>query len=165
MPNHRKHEKSSAASINHSYVIWYGCYKTNTTEFSNASCTTYYVTTWAYWHVHTIYWWFYDAAILQNMMTSSDGNIFRIAGPLWGESTCGFPSQRPVTRSFDVFFDLCLNKRLSKHSTCRWFEAPWSSCTACFRSAIWKHMYAQSYLCIWVDWFDQAPTSVSSYIL
>ena len=27
-----------------------------------------------------------------------------------------FPSQRPVTRSFDVFFDLRLNKRLSKQS-------------------------------------------------
>ena len=27
-----------------------------------------------------------------------------------------FPAQRPVTRSFDVFFDLHLNKRLSKHS-------------------------------------------------
>ena len=27
-----------------------------------------------------------------------------------------FPAQRPVTRSFDVFFDRCLNKRLSKHS-------------------------------------------------
>ena len=27
-----------------------------------------------------------------------------------------FPSQRPVTRSFDVFFDLHLNKRLSKQS-------------------------------------------------
>ena len=27
-----------------------------------------------------------------------------------------FPSQRPVTRSFDVFFYLCLNKRLSKQS-------------------------------------------------
>ena len=26
-----------------------------------------------------------------------------------------FPSQRPVTRSFDVFFDLHLNKRLSKN--------------------------------------------------
>ena len=26
----------------------------------------------------------------------------------------GFPSQRPVTQSFDVFFDLRLNKRLSK---------------------------------------------------
>ena len=25
-----------------------------------------------------------------------------------------FPTQRPVTRSFDVFFDLRLNKRLSK---------------------------------------------------
>ena len=27
-----------------------------------------------------------------------------------------FPTQRPVTRSFDVFFDLRLNKRLSKQS-------------------------------------------------
>ena len=25
-----------------------------------------------------------------------------------------FPTQRPVTQSFDVFFDLRLNKRLSK---------------------------------------------------
>ena len=31
-----------------------------------------------------------------------------------------FPSQRPVTRSFDVFFDLRLNKRLSKQSRHRW---------------------------------------------
>ena len=30
--------------------------------------------------------------------------------------------QRPVTRSFDVFFDLCLNKRLSKQSRGWWFE-------------------------------------------
>ena len=30
--------------------------------------------------------------------------------PVTGE----FPSQRPVTRNFDVFFDLHLNKRLSK---------------------------------------------------
>ena len=33
-----------------------------------------------------------------------------------------FPSQRPVTRSFDVFFDLRLNKRLSKESWDWWFE-------------------------------------------
>ena len=33
-----------------------------------------------------------------------------------------FPSQRPVTRSFGVFFELCLNKRLSKHSWGWWFE-------------------------------------------
>ena len=29
--------------------------------------------------------------------------------------TAEFPTQRPVTQSFDVFFDLRLNKRLSKH--------------------------------------------------
>ena len=32
------------------------------------------------------------------------------------------PTQRPVTRSFDVFFDLRLNKRLSKQSWSWWFE-------------------------------------------
>ena len=35
-----------------------------------------------------------------------------------------FPSQRPVTQNFDVFFDLHTNKRLSKQSGCRWFETP-----------------------------------------
>ena len=35
-----------------------------------------------------------------------------------------FPTQRPVTRSFDVFFDLRLNKWLSKQSWCWWFETP-----------------------------------------
>ena len=50
------------------------------------------------------------------MMTSSNGSIFRVTDPLWGESTATgeFLSQKPVTRSFDVFFDLSLNKRLSK---------------------------------------------------
>ena len=33
-----------------------------------------------------------------------------------------FPAQRPVTRSFEVFFDLRLNKRLSKQSWGWWFE-------------------------------------------
>ena len=50
------------------------------------------------------------------MMTSSNGNIFRVTGPLCGEFTGPgeFPTQRPVMRSFDVLFDLRLNKRLSK---------------------------------------------------
>ena len=38
--------------------------------------------------------------------------------------TGGFTSQRPVTRSYDVFFDLRLNRRFSKPSRCRWFEKP-----------------------------------------
>ena len=60
------------------------------------------------------------------MMTSSNGNIFRVTGP--------FPSQRPVTQSFDVFSDLRLNKRLSKQSwqsRRRWFETPSHS--------LWRH--------------------------
>ena len=31
-------------------------------------------------------------------------------------------SQRPVTQSFDVFYDLGLNKRLSKQSWGWWFD-------------------------------------------
>ena len=38
--------------------------------------------------------------------------------PILGE----FPAQRPVTRSLEVFFDLRLNKRLSKQSWGWWFE-------------------------------------------
>ena len=48
---------------------------------------------------------------LHDMMTSSNGNISALLAHSPGE----FPLQRPVTRSFDVFFDLHLNKRLSKH--------------------------------------------------
>ena len=50
--------------------------------------------------------------------------------PVTGE----FPSQRPVTRSIDVFFHLCLNKRLSKQSWGWWFETP--SCS------LWRHCNA-----------------------
>ena len=38
--------------------------------------------------------------------------------------TDGVPSQWPVTRSFDVFFDLYLHKSLSKQSGRRWFDTP-----------------------------------------
>ena len=43
----------------------------------------------------------------------------------------GFPSLRPVMWSFDVFFDLCLNKWLSKQLRWRWFETPPCS--------LWRH--------------------------
>ena len=45
--------------------------------------------------------------------------------------TCAFPAQRPVTRSFDVFSDLRLNKQLCKQSWGRWFESPSRS--------LWRH--------------------------
>ena len=70
------------------------------------------------------------------MMTSLNGNIFRVTDPLCGEFTGpgDFPTQRPVTRSFDVFFDLRLNKRLSKQPWGWWYETPslWRQCNECF---------------------------------
>ena len=51
------------------------------------------------------------------------GNIFRVTGYLCGV-TGEFPAQRPVTRSFNVFFYLRLNKRLSKQWGGWWFETP-----------------------------------------
>ena len=42
-----------------------------------------------------------------------------------------FPTQRPVTRNFDVFFDLHPDKRLSKQWWGWWFETP--------SSPLWRH--------------------------
>ena len=63
------------------------------------------------------------------MMTSPNGNIFRVTGHLCGEFTGPgeFPSQRPVTRTFDVYFDL----RLNKQSWGSWFET--------LSSPLWRH--------------------------
>ena len=75
------------------------------------------------------------------MMTSWNGNIIRVTGPLCGEFTGPgeFPTQRPVTQSFDVFFDLRLNKRLSKQPWGWWFDTPsLSSWRQCNGIAVWK---------------------------
>ena len=67
------------------------------------------------------------------MMTSSNGNISALLALCEGNSpvTDEFPSQSPVTRSFGVFFDLRLNKRLSKQSIRLWFETP--------SHPLWRH--------------------------
>ena len=60
------------------------------------------------------------------MMTSSNGHIFHVAGPLCGE----FAGHRwiPLTKASDAelwcCLDLRLNKRLSKQSRGWWFETP-----------------------------------------
>ena len=57
------------------------------------------------------------------------------------------PSQRPVTRSFDVFFDLRVNERLSKQSRGWWFETPsrslWRHCNECESSSS-KHQHSST---------------------
>ena len=78
-----------------------------------------------------------------DLMTSSNGNIFRFTGPLWGESTGHqwIPSQEPMTRSFSIFFDLRLNKRLRKQSKRWWFETPSPSlCRHC--NEMQRHKWA-----------------------
>ena len=58
-------------------------------------------------------WWRDQMETLSTLLAICPGN-----SPATGE----FPAQRPVTRSFDVFFDLHLNKRLSKQSWGWWLE-------------------------------------------
>ena len=53
------------------------------------------------------------------------GDCWEFTGHRWISLT------QTVTRSFDVFFDLRLNKRLSKQSRRRWFETPSRS--------LWRH--------------------------
>ena len=50
-------------------------------------------------------------------MTSSNGNSFRVTGPLYGEFAGHrwIPLTKLLTRSIDVFYDLHLNKRLSNN--------------------------------------------------
>ena len=50
------------------------------------------------------------------------------------------PHKRPVTLNFDIFFDLCLNKRPSKQSRHRWIET--ASCS------LWRHCNVIGYLVI-----------------
>ena len=61
-------------------------------------------------------------ALWRHQMETFSALLALYAGnsPVTGE----IPSQRPVTRSFDVFIDLRLNKRLIKQSKRQLFETP-----------------------------------------
>ena len=71
-------------------------------------------------------WWRHQMETFSALLAISAGNSL-----VTGE----FPAQRPVVRSFDVFFDLRLNEWLSKQSWGWWFETP--SCPL-WRHIIWK---------------------------
>ena len=72
-------------------------------------------------------WWRHQMETFSALLAICAGN-----SPVAGE----FPAQRPVTRSFDAFFDhdLRLNKRLYKQSWGWWFET--LSCP------LWRHSNA-----------------------
>ena len=67
-------------------------------------------------------WWRHQMETFSALLVICAGN-----SPV----TCKIPAQKPVTRSFDVFFVLHLNKRLTKQSSGRWFETP--------SSPLWRH--------------------------
>ena len=60
-------------------------------------------------------WWRHQMVTFSALLAICAGN-----SPVTGE----FPTQRPVTRCFDVYFDLHPNRRLSKQSSDWWFETP-----------------------------------------
>ena len=67
-------------------------------------------------------WWRHQMKTFSALLAICAGNSLVI-----GE----FLAQRPVTRSFDVFFDLRLNKPLSKQWWGWWFETP--------SRPLWRH--------------------------
>ena len=82
------------------------------------------------WYICCIYytpcgaWWRHQMETFSALLALCAGN-----SPVTAE----FPSQRPVTRSLDVYFDLRLNKRLSKQSWDWWFETlSQSLCSYCY---------------------------------
>ena len=67
-------------------------------------------------------WWRHQMETFSALLAICPGY-----SPVPGE----FPTQRPMTRSFDVYFDLRPNKRLSKRSLGWWFET--------LSPPLWRH--------------------------
>ena len=67
-------------------------------------------------------WWRHQMGTFSALLAICAGN-----SPVPGE----FPTQRPVTRSFEIFFDLRLNKWLSKQWWGWWFET--------LSRPLWRH--------------------------
>ena len=76
-----------------------------------------------------IAWWRHQMETFSALLAICAGN-----SPVTGE----FSAQRPVTRSFDVFFDIRLNKRFSKQWWGWWFETQSRS--------LWRHCNEHRYL-------------------
>ena len=89
---------------------------------------------------HTDAWWRHQMETFSALLALCAGN-----SPVPDE----FSAQRPVTRSFDVFFDLPLNKRLSKQAWCWWFET--LSCP------LWRHCNVFEFL------YELHPVSVTKF--
>ena len=84
--------------------------------------------TWAYGSRGSNTWWRHQMETFSALLAICAGN-----SPVPGE----FPTQRPVTRSFDIYFDLRPDKRLSKQSWGWWFET--------LLHSLWRHRNEDSH--------------------
>ena len=121
-------------------------------------------------------WWRHQMETFSALLAICAGN-----SPVPGE----FPAKRPVTRSFDVFFDLHPNKRLSKQWWGWWFKTPscpiWRHCNDIYKNAkkkdtlisyevnivfqlihvnIWIVSYIAQRIEIWTKWLDVLHATV-----
>ena len=84
-------------------------------------------------------WWRHQMETFSASTAICAGN-----SPVTGE----FPSKRPATRGFDIFFDLHPNKRLSKQSWRWWFEPPsrplWRRCNDLNKN-LWRKQVVASW--------------------
>ena len=86
-------------------------------------------------------WWRHQMETFSAVLALCAGN-----SPVPGE----FPTQRPVTRSFDVFFDLRLNKQLSKQWWGWWFETIWDDIVLIMTisCSLWRAHYDWQFTCL-----------------
>ena len=85
------------------------------------------------WHT----WWRHQMETFSTLPSLCAGN-----SPVTGE----LPAQRSVTRSFDVSFDLLLNKHLSKQWWGWWFETP--------SRPLWRHCNDRG--CLTCPWYHSS---------
>ena len=90
-------------------------------------------TTGCKWIPYT--WWGHQMETFSALLAICAGN-----SPVTGE----FLAQRPVTRSSDIFFDLRMNKPLSKQWWCGWFET--------ISHPLWRHCYEYFLNLICIFW-------------
>ena len=116
-----------------SCLVWYCFFSLTPLNFAKALDSAPNVCNNVLWSIQT-----YSVSLItkqnaQNMMTSSNGNIFRVTGPLWGE----FTGDRwtPLTKASDAelwcFLSSVPEQMVEKPLRRRWFETSLRS--------LWRH--------------------------
>ena len=106
-------------------------------------------------------WWSHQMETFSTLLAICAGNTL---------VNSEFPTQRPATGSFDVFFDLRLNKRWSKRWWGWWFETPswalWCHCNALRVNYYYTNVSSTALLPVespWTTWVTTCMKPVWSF--